>query len=187
MEAPRLIFLAGPNGAGKSTFYAAELASLNLPFLNADIVQKRLEVSDEEAASFTDLARNTYLEQRESFITETVFSDPVAAKLGFLRQALEKGYEVHLIYIGLSSPVLCDARVSTRVMTGGHDVPAERIPRRYSQSLANLKAAIRFVPHVTVYDNSGEAHQRRCLYRIENGRVVFKADDLPAWILPVVE
>jgi predicted ABC-type ATPase len=187
MPTPQLIFLAGPNGAGKSTFYTAELANLGLPFLNADILQKRIGVSDEEAATFTDLARRTYLEQGASFITETVFSDPVGAKLEFLRQAVALGYEVQFIYIGLSSPDLCDARVCTRVMTGGHDVPAERIPRRYSQSLINLKAAMRFLPNVTVYDNSGDAQERRCIWRSVNGQVTFKAADLPDWFVPILE
>ncbi len=35
-QRPLLVMLAGSNGAGKSTFYEAYLASLPLPFVNAD-------------------------------------------------------------------------------------------------------------------------------------------------------
>ncbi len=97
-----------------------------------------------------DGARQSYLESGQSFVTETVCSDPHGAKLNFLREALDRGYEVHLIYIGLDSPETSDARVVTRLMAGGHDVPADRIPRRYAQSLQSLKAALKFVPNVTV-------------------------------------
>jgi len=61
--------------------------------------------------------------QGESFVFETVFSDPVGDKLKFLRRASTRGYTVVLCFIGLASPELCDERVAMRVLQGGHDVP----------------------------------------------------------------
>jgi dephospho-CoA kinase len=42
---PVLVFLAGPNGAGKSTFFRDYLQELNLPFVNADEMARRLRES----------------------------------------------------------------------------------------------------------------------------------------------
>jgi predicted ABC-type ATPase len=183
---PQLIFLAGPNGAGKSTFYEEHLAPLGYVFLNADIFKNESGVTDREAQGFMDGARQSYLESGQSFVTETVFSDPHGAKLKFLREALDRGYEVHLIYIGLDSPDASDARVVTRVLAGGHDVPAARIPRRYAQSLQNLKEALAFVPNVTVWDNSGRPEERHIVLRVEQGKIVWRKDVLSDWLAKVL-
>ncbi|HWA29438.1 MAG TPA: zeta toxin family protein [Lacunisphaera sp.] len=183
---PQLIFLAGPNGAGKSTFYDAHLDPLGYVFLNADNFKNESGVTDREAQSFMDGARQSYLESGQSFVTETVFSDPHGAKLQFLREALGRGYEVHLIYIGLDSPAASDARVVTRVLAGGHDVPADRIPRRYAQSLQNLKAALTFVPNVTVWDNSGRPEERHIVLQVEQGKTVQRKKKLPDWLAKVL-
>lgn len=179
---PQLLFLAGPNGAGKSTFYEEHLAPLGYVFLNADNFKNESGVTDREAQAFMDGARQSYLESGQSFVTETVFSDPHGAKLKFLRAALDRGYEVHVIYIGLDSHEASDARVVTRVKAGGHDVPADRIPRRYAQSLKNLKEALTFVPNVTVWDNSGRPGERHIVLRVEQSKVVWRKTVLPKWL-----
>src|SRR6185436_10930507 len=112
MPAPRLIFLAGPNGAGKSTFHAAFLQSSGLPFVNADRIGAALGISEAEAAAAGDAARAQLLAERESFITETVFSDPVGAKLQFLRDAIAANYRVTLYFVAIASAQLSAARVS---------------------------------------------------------------------------
>jgi hypothetical protein len=61
---------------------------------------------------------------------------------------------VTLYYIGIASAQLSEARVSQRVRAGGHDVPPERLVRRFRQSLENLAQAVKFVPEVHVFDNS---------------------------------
>ncbi|MDP1650904.1 MAG: hypothetical protein Q8M01_22305 [Rubrivivax sp.] len=55
--------------------------------------------------------------QRESFITEKVFSDPVGTKLGVFSDAQAQGYTVVLIFIGISGPERSDERAEQgRVM-----------------------------------------------------------------------
>ena len=88
MAAPRLIFLAGPNGAGKSTFYEAFLRAAGLPFVNAVRIGAALGIAEAEAAAAADQARERLLESRESFVTETVFLEPVGAKLVFWNFAI---------------------------------------------------------------------------------------------------
>jgi predicted ABC-type ATPase len=80
---PILIVLGGPNGAGKSTFYEANLARLHLHFINADVIAKELQIDAYAAAKLAASLREELLRQRESFIFETVFSDPAGDKLAF--------------------------------------------------------------------------------------------------------
>ncbi len=94
---PDLVLLAGPNGAGKSTFYEVHLRTTGLPFLNADIVARDLGVTDYEAYAALDEIRELYIARKLSFISATVFSDPVRAKVAMLRRAMEAGFNVRLI------------------------------------------------------------------------------------------
>jgi len=183
---PRLLFLAGPNGAGKSTFFEAFLKESGLPFVNADRIAAALGVSDAEAAAAADAARKQLLAEGMSFITETVFSDPVGAKLQFLRDAIGADYHVTLFFVGLSSAQLSGARVSQRVRAGGHDVPPERLERRFRHSLANLGQALTFVPEAHVYDNSSSDVPYRLVLNVQEGRTEFAADPLPAWFKPII-
>jgi predicted ABC-type ATPase len=181
MSAPRLIVLAGPNGAGKSTFFAAHLQCLGLDFVNADVLVGTLGISVEEGARAADALRAEYVEARKSFVTETVFSDPVGAKLQFLRDAIAAGYDVALMFIGLSSSALSEARVAHRVAGGGHDVPTEKLARRYAQSLENLVQAMQFVPEVYVFDNSSAEHPHQLILSVRDRTVKIEMQVLPQW------
>lgn len=182
MSAPRLIFLAGPNGAGKSTFYEAYLEKLGLPFVNADRLTVALRISNQEAAAAADLAREELLAARMSFITETVFSDPVGAKLNFLRKAVDAAYDVHLIFIGVFSAALSEGRIKQRVRRGGHDVPTDRLERRFQQSIKNLHSALTFVPSVSVYDNSSADRPFQLVLSMREGQRVHVTERLPLWL-----
>ncbi len=183
---PRLIFLAGSNGAGKSTFFEAFLKDTGLPFVNADRIGAALGISEPEAAAAADAARIQLLAEGLSFITETVFSDPAGAKLQFLRDAIAAGYRVTVYFIGISSAQLSAARVAQRVRSGGHDVPPERLERRFRQSLENLRQALTFVPEVHVYDNSSSQVLYRLVLSVRESRTAFIADPLPDWLRPFV-
>ena len=101
-----------------------------------------------------DALRRELLRQKESFVFETVFSDPVGDKLAFLEEAASSGYTVVLLFIGLPDPGVSEERVSMRVSQGGHDVANEKLRSRFPRTLANLRTAIRELPHVIVFDNS---------------------------------
>ena len=82
-QRPVLVALAGPNGAGKTTFFRAYLKPAGLRFLNADDIARELEIDAYEAANVTTQLRQELVKQRESFVFETVFSDPVATNWAF--------------------------------------------------------------------------------------------------------
>jgi predicted ABC-type ATPase len=179
---PQLILLAGPNGAGKSTFYDLYLRGAELPFLNADLVAAKTGIDSFAAARLLDAMRDRMIDEGKGFITETVFSDPDGAKLAMLEKAVGTGYDVTLIYVGLSGPDLSELRVAQRVKHGGHDVPREKLASRFERSLGNLKAAIDVVPTIKIYDNSSPDEPYRLVAVVENGKVAFKTIDRPPWV-----
>ena len=124
---PIIVAIAGPNGAGKTTFFHAHLASAGLRFVNADVLAAELGVEPYEAARLADALRQALVARGESFVFETVFSDPVGERIAFLEEAINRGYVVLLCYIGLSTPEQSAERVAMRVSQGGHDVPDEKL------------------------------------------------------------
>ncbi len=179
---PIVVALAGPNGAGKSTFYRAHLRDAGLRFVNADEIARDIGLDAYEAAAMAGRLRRELVAARESFVFETVFSDPAGEKLEFLMAAAESGYTVVLCFIGLDSPGTSEARVAMRVCQGGHDVPSAKLRARFPRTLRNLAAAIRFLPHVLVYDNSGLSRPFRQVARFESGRRVDGRSPLPSWM-----
>jgi predicted ABC-type ATPase len=179
---PIIVALAGPNGAGKTTFYGAHLARAGLRFVNADELARELDLAPYDAAEAAKKVRAALVEQRESFVFETVFSDPVGDKLEFLRTASTLGYTVVLCFIGLDSPELSDERVAIRVMQGGHDVPSAKLIARYPRTLENLRRAIHELPHVLVFDNSDLERPFRKVAAFEGGRPVELNEPVPAWL-----
>jgi len=184
---PILLVLAGPNGAGKSTFYQAYLSRLDLPFLNADVLARALGLAPYEAANAIARLRDHRIGQRQGFILETVFSDPIGEKIGVFEHAARSGFEVRLVYIGLADPGLCQQRVLDRVRAGGHDVPPEKLSARYARSLANLERAIHRLPLVTLYDNGSYEYPHRFVAEFRHGALVRRNESfLPEWARPFV-
>ena len=179
---PIIVALAGPNGAGKTTFYRAHLARAGLRFVNADELARELELDAYEAANVANNVREALVEQRESFVFETVFSDPVGGKLEFLKRVSALGYTVVLCFVGLASPELSDERVAMRVMQGGHDVPSEKLAARYPRTMENLRRAIRELPHVLVFDNSDLGRPFRKVAEFMNGAPLEIPEPVPPWL-----
>lgn len=174
--------LAGPNGAGKSTFFECYLRGLGLPFLNADVLGRETGLEAYEAVRTIAAIRDGFIARRESFITETVLSDPVGEKVQVLARAAEDGFDVTLIYIGIASSAMSLDRVRARVAAGGHDVPATKLAARYQRSLENLELAIAHLPRVRIYDNSSYVSPFRLLAEFGQGKLLQRTGtDIPAW------
>ena len=139
------------------------------------------------AARVAAALRRALVEQGESFVFETVFSDPVGDKLTFLKDATAQGYTVILCFIGISSPEVSEQRVAMRVSQGGHDVPSEKLISRYPRTLANLQSAIRELPHVWIFDNDNLREPYRKVAIFKNGRRIFVTKSVPKWLRRVLK
>ena len=187
-QRPIVVALAGPNGAGKTTFYRTYLRPSGLRFVNADVLALELGVDPYKAAKLADDLRRQLIAQRESFIFETVFSDPVGDKLSFMKEVEQSGYTVVLFFVGIENHEVSDQRVAMRVLKGGHDVPADKIIERYPRVMSNLKRALVELAHVRVYDISDLKTPYRLVAVRENGRKIEVLEPTPEWLralLPV--
>ncbi len=144
MPNPTLIIFAGANGSGKTT---AAQEYLNAPeaiitdFINTDKIAAELNPNDVDSVRIS--AGKIFFERfdemialRKSFAIETTLSGISHVKK--IKQAIQAGYTVHMIYIYVDDPLLNKARVKIRVKQGGHNVPENVIEKRYFRSLYHL-------------------------------------------------
>ena len=146
---PEVVVFAGPNGSGKSTF--TELLKPPMDYINADEIKKNLKCSDLEAAQLAEKQREEHIEQMNEFCFETVLS--TERNLRLLERAKEKGYFIRCYYILTADPAINIWRVKSRVESGGHDVPEEKIISRYDRALGLVKDVVRVcdVCHTAAY------------------------------------
>lgn len=96
--------------------------------------------------------------RRVSFAFETTLASRSFAP--WLRDLRDSGYAVHLFFLWLSSPDLAVQRVAYRVRSGGHNVPADTIRRRYRGCVRNFFSLYQpIVSSWTVYNCSGPRSQ----------------------------
>jgi predicted ABC-type ATPase len=178
---PIVVALAGPNGAGKSTFFQANLTKTGLYFVNADVIALSLGMNAYAAAKVADTLRRQLVEQRESFIFETVFSDPVGEKLEFLTETERSGYAVLLIFIGIADASISEQRVAMRASRGGHDVPEDKLIQRFPRTMKNLKRALGSLSNVWIYDHSDLDRGYRLIAIKDGGKGITLHEPVPDW------
>lgn len=183
---PVLVALAGPDGAGKTTFNHVHLEPCGLRFLNPALVARELHLDPGNAAAAVIALRQMLMQQRESFVLETVFSDPVVDKINFLKAAAESGYTVVLCFIGVASARTSEARVAMRVSQGGHDVPSVKLAARYPRIMMNLGKAIRELPHVFIFDNEDLLTPYRKVAVFAAGQASYLSKSTPRWLARVL-
>lgn len=182
---PKLIVIAGPNGSGKTTFTNQVLRhdwSAGCLFINPDEIAKH-EFGDwnspeavmKAVARAQDL-REGCLREKTSMLIETVFSAP--DKLQFLRRVKEADFFIRFFFIATDGPHINAARVTRRVMDGGHDVPIAKIISRYNRSIANSSIAMSIVDRAYAYDNSVDNRDPKKLFRTKDGRLFKTYADL---------
>jgi len=186
---PTLVMLAGPNGSGKSTLYETRIApKFAVPFINADLIQ-RDELKDGDvnaayqAAQIATKRRASLMAGRKSFATETVFSHP--SKLELITQAKALGYRIMTFHICVAYPDLSVARVSERVIEGGHPVPEEKIRNGYDRSGPLIRQAILSSDIGHIFDNSQLNQPPVRMLSFTNGNLSFALPKLPDWVLAI--
>lgn len=157
---PKVVVIAGANGSGKSTIAPKMLrqALAVHEFVNADSIATGLSAFAPDTVAFKagrlmlDRVRELAKESRD-FAFETTLASRTFAP--WLKTLQSHGYEFHLIYLWLPQAELAIQRVAERVRSGGHDVPAATVRRRYEKSLSNFFNLYRpFADSWLMLDNS---------------------------------
>lgn len=160
---PQLYIIAGCNGAGKTTASFTVLPEmLNCKeFVNADEIARGLSPFNQVAVSFEAgrimLSRiKELIKSGVDFAFETTLS--TRSYKPIIDTAVSNGFKVYIIFFWLESMELAKARVRTRVLQGGHDIPPSVIERRYLRGLKNFFTHYkRSINGWFFYDNSSES------------------------------
>ncbi|MEK7760592.1 MAG: zeta toxin family protein [Nitrospirota bacterium] len=199
---PRIHVLAGVNGAGKSSIGGATVRHHGGEYFNPDEAARILREKDPplaqanaNGAAWLQGVRllKRAIETRLDFTFETTLGGNTIT--GLLAKAAEQDIEVHVWYVGLSSPELHIARIQARVRRGGHHIPAPDIHRRYEHSRLNLIALLSHLTTLHMYDNSADADpaagrtpKLKTVLHMERGRILGPPDltSTPNWAKPIV-
>jgi predicted ABC-type ATPase len=198
-SAPTITVLAGTNGAGKSSIGGAQLAATRTSFYNPDIETRTLMVAnpgmtlDEANAAAWRIGKERLeaaIENRNSFNFETTLGGTTIARL--LTKAHANGLRIRVWYCGLHNAELHIARVRSRVLRGGHDIPEKNIRERYDASRNKLCSILPSINELILYDNSNDAdpHEGRTprpvlLLHFRDGRILNLASAMPEWAKPI--
>jgi predicted ABC-type ATPase len=159
---PQLYIIAGPNGAGKTTF-ASEFLPHDVScfeFVNADLIAKGLSPFQPEKAAIR--AGRLMLEQiqhcaklRRDFAFETTLSGKNYVPL--LKQLKSADYHISLFFLWMPDVRISLQRIADRVRSGGHNVPADIVKRRFARGVRNFFAVYQpLVDFWALFDNSGK-------------------------------
>ena len=174
-----LILVAGPNGAGKTLFAGRFAAESRLEFVNADLIAAESWPGEEESHGYEAAAvaaerRFELIAAGQSFVAETVFSHP--SKIDFVRAALDAGYTVGMHAVMVPED-LAVSRVRSRVLSGGHSVPEEKIRGRYQRLWGLVAEAAGMCDEASFYDNTSARKPFRLVAELDRGALVGN----PAW------
>lgn len=190
MQKPNLIIIADPNGSGKTTVTEQGLGHQwfdGCQYINPDIIAEKefLGWNDYEsilkAAKKATQIRYDLIKRKENLAFETVFSS--SEKIDFIKKDKQQGYFIRLFFICTESPIINAARITRRVLEGGHEVPITKIVSRYQKSILNALQANNLVDRLYLYDNSVDAQEPQLIVRFSEGKLIKLYDDLmfPAW------
>lgn len=192
--------IAGPNGSGKTTFSVALLENTEIltgAHLNADIIAKAYMTDDDYKdltplqvhLKVSELVENTIddlIEQGSNIILETVFSS--THKLNTYRKLKESGYFVNVIFVATSDPMINVLNVASRVKSGGHDVPIDKILSRYDKSIANAKLISKDADCLILIDNSVQNQSPIIYSALSKGNICLdNGKDKPNWIQDILK
>jgi len=167
---PEITVFAGPNGSGKSTLTLASPHVVQ-PYINADEIKHARGCSVLEAAQTATDWRLQCIDSGQSFSFETVLS--TVRNIDLLREAKRREYFIRGFFVLTIDVQLNILRVNSRVDSGGHDVPSDKIRSRFIKSVANVPEFIDICDVCHIYDNSGYEPNR--IFKKKNNEITYWA------------
>ena len=137
------------------------------------------DVNDYFTSFLSDYLRQSLLYCCNKFTFETVMSHP--SKLDFIKSAKEQGFRIYLYFVALNDPEMNKGRVETRVLQGGHDVPANKIVERYERTMNLLLDVIRLSDRAFLFDNSYSEPKLFATVEVNEISIEDSVDFVPGW------
>jgi len=143
MKNKAVYIIAGPNGSGKTTFAIKFLPDYaKCPnFVNADLIAKGLSPFSPRTAAIK--AGRIMLDQIHNLAakdSDFAFETTLSWKtyISFLNDLKKKGYSINIFFLWIPNATLALNRIKDRVASGGHNVPALEVKRRFKRGLYNF-------------------------------------------------
>ena len=120
-----------------------------------------------KAANLADQMREECLLKRGDLAFETVLS--IEAKVDFIKRAKDAGYFIRIFFVSTDAPSINAARITNRVLEGGHSVPIDKIIDRYYRSLSYSLDAALLSDRAYFYDNTPEGQDPKLEFKMVEG------------------
>jgi len=134
------------------------------------------------AAAISDFLRYKMIQSDSSFSFESVFSHD--SKIKEIEIAKKANFNIYFYFISTSDPLINSQRIKNRVVTGGHDVPNEKINDRYYRTMNNLYTAFKLSDRAYLFDNTSEKSNNSFNFFVEkNGNDIYLSNSnfVPQW------
>jgi predicted ABC-type ATPase len=152
--------------------------SISLVIENSIISSNNPTPNSYETSLLVDFIRHILLLNMKKITFETVMSHK--SKVELLEKTKELGYKNYLYYISTDDVDLNISRVKERVKEGGHDVPEDKISKRYFNSLKLLHEAVKYTYRTYIFDNSGD--EANLILEIFNNEIIIHSNYIPDWV-----
>ena len=171
--------VGGVNGVGKTTFIREhkEMHPSSGEIIDADQITADLGGDPLTGGKAALKKIRKCLRKRVSFLQETTLSGYKTNATA--KKALEQGYTVHLIYIGLDTVEESLRRIENRVKQGGHDIPQEAVIRRFQNRWDVVSKILPYCVKAEFYDNEKD-FVKVAEYR--DGELFRIGDHICSWI-----
>lgn len=213
---PLVIAFIGPNGSGKSSAtnllkitnvtlgdehytgsitYDKTSGKVLLPLINPDEIAKAVRTGSPDLDTDTcnriaferaNTIRDMLADAKIDFGFETVGSHH--SKAEFLERLKREGYYVAVFFISTENAKINVRRVKQRQLTGGHDVPTDKVVNRYHRTMSLLPRYFNVADFMAVYDNSEDqtktdgAGTKLLLVKRDGNAIVYEDGYDSAWL-----
>lgn len=195
---PELHIITGSNGAGKSSVgstYLPQYIQDSCEVFDGDklFIQKQKQLWQQGITAIKE-ARNLAYDYVSNLFDEYV-DKAIQANTNFVyeghfineatwdvpKRFKSSGYQIHLVFLGLSNIFLSESRVLERAKHGGHYVRPEEIAANYYGNLEKLNKYYTLFDTVLIIDTSEPRH--KLIYYSVGGDVMsnIPEPELPEW------
>lgn len=195
---PALYIITGSNGAGKSTVgpdYLPINIQRNCTVFDGDLlfINKQRELwkngirANKEAKKIAiSFVQETFdrlveesMDNNIDFAYEGHFTNDSTWDIP--KKFREKGYEIHLIFFGLTNTDLSELRVVDRTKEGGHYVDPPTVHSNFYGNLQKLDKYFSIFNTIQIIDTSEAEHKVLCIIEDEEVVSALSSHSLPVW------
>ena len=194
---PKLFIITGSNGAGKSTVGATYFNSYQRNIFDGDkeyLTKRTLlwkkgirsekqikELASNQVDELLDALFEGAISQKIDFAYEGHFS--LESSWNLPKRFKIEGYEIHLVFFGLSNIELSVQRVLIRAIEGGHYVDRITLTENFYGNLEKVNQHLNLFDSLEIVDTSLAIHKSLILVKKGEVKESIPYSFLPQWVI----